>query len=83
VWLFALPVVLSIDNLAAIAPADQAPVLALSSTAMAALGLALGALGRVAAARLWHLAEPAQCSWRNLPGASGPSTSRSAAPRPA
>jgi putative Mn2+ efflux pump MntP len=52
-WLYALPLVLSIDNLAAGIPASQTPILALSSAAMAAVGLALGGLGRAAAA--WML----------------------------
>ncbi len=46
-WLYAMPVVLSIDNLAAGVSADQAPLLALSSAVMAASGLALAGLGRI------------------------------------
>jgi hypothetical protein len=51
-WLYAMPLLFSLDNLAAGAPAAEAPALALSSAAMAAAGLALGALGRRAALRL-------------------------------
>ena len=49
-WLFATPVLLSLDNLAAGGTA-AAPALALGSAAMAAAGLALGALGRRAVAK--------------------------------
>lgn len=52
VWLSALPVLFSLDNLAAGYPAAEAPVLALASAAMAGLGLALGGLGRQAAIRV-------------------------------
>lgn len=45
-WLFATPVLLSLDNLATAGTAAAAPVLALGSAAMAAAGFALGALGR-------------------------------------
>lgn len=48
-WLFAVPVVLSLDNLAAGVPADLAPALALSSAVMAAAGIALGRLARISA----------------------------------
>ncbi len=51
-WLYAMPVLFSLDNLAAGSPAAAAPALALSSAAMAAVGLALGALGRRAAIQL-------------------------------
>jgi len=50
-WLFATPVLLSLDNLGAGATAAAAPMLALGSAAMAAAGFALGALGRRAAAK--------------------------------
>ena len=50
-WLYAMPVLFSLDNFAAAGPASDAPALAVSSAAMAALGLALGAFGRHAASR--------------------------------
>ncbi|HTW26404.1 MAG TPA: hypothetical protein VME92_04705 [Acetobacteraceae bacterium] len=50
-WLFSLPLWLSLDNLAAGAPAAEAPALALSSMALALAGLALAALGRFVATR--------------------------------
>jgi putative Mn2+ efflux pump MntP len=58
-WLCALPVVLSLDNLAAGLPAGQAPALALSSAVMAAFGLALGSLTRVSATWMLRLREAA------------------------
>ena len=51
-WLSALPALFSLDNLAAGYPAADAPGLALSSTAMAGLGLALSGLGRRLTIRL-------------------------------
>jgi hypothetical protein len=45
-WLYAMPVLFSIDNLAAGNAVSDAPALALSSAAMAAAGIALGAFGR-------------------------------------
>jgi hypothetical protein len=54
-WLYAMPVLFSIDNLAAGNSAADAPVLALSSAAMAAAGIALGAFGR---RMTIHLAAP-------------------------
>ena len=50
-WLCAMPVLFSLDNLAAGSPAADAPALALTSAAMAATGIALGALGRWATIR--------------------------------
>lgn len=50
-WLYAMPFLLSLDNFAAGGTAADAPALALSSAAMAAVGLALGGLGRRAAIR--------------------------------
>ncbi len=50
-WLYAMPFLLCLDNLAAAGTAADAPVLALSSAAMAAAGLALGAFGRRAATK--------------------------------
>jgi putative Mn2+ efflux pump MntP len=47
-WLFVMPFLFSLDNLAAGGSAAEAPALALSSAAMAAAGLALSALGRQA-----------------------------------
>ena len=58
-WLYAMPVLFSLDNLAAAGPASNAPGLAVSSAAMAAAGLALGALGRHAAHRFVATAAPA------------------------
>jgi putative Mn2+ efflux pump MntP len=58
-WLFALPLVLSIDNLAAAVPAGQAPVLALGSAAMAGVGLALGGVGRMMALAVMRHRVPA------------------------
>jgi hypothetical protein len=52
-WLLAMPLLLSLDNLAAGGTAAEAPALALSSAVMGAAGLALGALGRRAAVRLF------------------------------
>ena len=52
VWLSALPVLFSLDNLAAGYPAADAPGLALGSAAMAGLGLTLGGLRRQLAIRL-------------------------------
>jgi hypothetical protein len=52
-WLFAAPVLLSLDNLAAGGTAAAAQVLALGSAAMAAAGFALGALGRRAVAKFF------------------------------
>jgi hypothetical protein len=57
-WLYAMPVLFSLDNLAAAGPACNAPGLAVSSAAMAAAGLALGALGRYAAHRFVATAAP-------------------------
>ena len=51
VWLYAMPVLFSLDNLAAGGAASDALGLALSSAAMAGMGLALGGLGRRAAIR--------------------------------
>jgi hypothetical protein len=51
-WLCVLPVLVSLDNLAAGRPASGAVALALSSALMAALGMALGGLGRRLAIRL-------------------------------
>lgn len=51
-WLYALPVLFSLDNFAASNSAADAPGLALGSAAMAGLGLALGGLGRRMAFRL-------------------------------
>jgi hypothetical protein len=48
-WLYAMQILFSLDNLAAGGPASDAPALALSSAATAAVGLAPGALGRRAA----------------------------------
>jgi hypothetical protein len=58
-WLYAMPVLFSLDNLAAAGSASDAPALAVSSSAMAAAGLALGALGRHAAHRFVAAAAPA------------------------
>jgi hypothetical protein len=44
-WLYAVPILLSLDNLAAGRPASEALALGLSSAAMAGLGLVLGGLG--------------------------------------
>lgn len=52
IWLFALPVLLSLDNLAAGGPGGEAPWQALSSAGMAALGLTIGRAGRISAAWL-------------------------------
>jgi len=51
-WLWALPMLFSLDNLVAGYPAVDAPQLALGSAAMAGLGLALGGVGRRLAIRL-------------------------------
>ena len=51
-WLYAMPVLFSLDNLAAGGSVADAPALALSSAAMAAAGLALGGLARWTAIRL-------------------------------
>jgi hypothetical protein len=45
-WLYALPALFCLDNLAAGNPAADAPGLGLGSAAMAGLGLALGGLGQ-------------------------------------
>lgn len=50
-WLYAMPVLFSFDNLAAGNAASDALGLALSSAAMVSMGLALGGLGRRAAIR--------------------------------
>ena len=50
-WLYAMPVLFSLDNLAAGNAASDAVGLALSSAAMVSVGLALGGLGRQAAIR--------------------------------
>jgi hypothetical protein len=52
VWLYAMPVLFSLDNLAAASAPSDTLGLALSSAAMAGVGLALGGLGRRAAIRL-------------------------------
>jgi hypothetical protein len=51
-WLYAMPFLFGLDNLAAGNPAADAPSLALGSAAMAAAGLAVGAVARRAAIRL-------------------------------
>ena len=51
-WLWALPVLFSLDNLAAGYPVAEAPALAIGSAAMAGLGLAFGGLGRRLAMQL-------------------------------
>ena len=51
-WLYALPVLFSVDNFAAATAASEAPALALGSAAMAGVGLALGGMGRSVAIRL-------------------------------
>jgi hypothetical protein len=51
-WLYGMPILLSLDNLTAGRPASDAVALALSSAAMAGLGLTLGGLGRRLAIRL-------------------------------
>jgi hypothetical protein len=58
-WLYATPVLFSIDNLAAGSAASDAPGLALSSAAMAAAGLALGGLRSARVGRSWRSARPA------------------------
>lgn len=58
-WLYAVPILLTIDNLAAGRPAPEALVLGLGSAAMAGLGLVLGGLGR----RLAVGAAGARASW--------------------
>jgi hypothetical protein len=50
-WLYAIPVLFSLDNVAFGSAPSDALGLALSSAAMACLGLALGGLGRGAAIR--------------------------------
>jgi len=50
--------VISLDNLGACATAAAAPVLALGSTAMAAAGFALAALGRRAVAKFFLRGAP-------------------------
>ena len=60
VWLYAIPVLFSIDNLAAGSAASDAPGLALGSAAMAAAGLALGGLcAAQRVGRSWRSARPA------------------------
>lgn len=51
-WLYAMPFLFGLDNLAAGRAAGDAPWLALGSAAMAAAGLALGVIARRAAIRL-------------------------------
>jgi hypothetical protein len=58
-WLYAMPILFSLDNVAGGALASDAPALAVSSAAMAAAGLALGAPGRHAASRFVSSAVPA------------------------
>jgi hypothetical protein len=48
-WLFAIPFLFSLDNLAAGTQATEAGTLALGSAMMASVGLALGSLGDVSA----------------------------------
>jgi hypothetical protein len=50
-WLYAMPVLFSLDNLATGSAASDALAVALSSGAMAGMGLALGGLGRRTAIR--------------------------------
>jgi hypothetical protein len=57
-WMFAMPFLFSVDNLAAGSAADDAPMLALSSAVMAAGGIALGALGRRVALKLFAPGAP-------------------------
>jgi putative Mn2+ efflux pump MntP len=52
-WLVATPLLLGLDNFAVGGTVADVPVLALSSAAMAAIGIALGTLGRWMAGRIW------------------------------
>lgn len=52
-WLFAMPLLLGFDNLVVGGTFADVPVLALTSAAMAAVGLALGALGRRLVGKIW------------------------------
>jgi hypothetical protein len=51
-WMFAMPFLFSLDNLAGGGTVAEAPMLAFSSAAMATGGIALGALGRLVAVNL-------------------------------
>jgi hypothetical protein len=52
-WLLALPLLLAFDNFAVGGTIADVPLLALSSAAMAAVGMALGRAGRRLAGRIW------------------------------
>jgi hypothetical protein len=52
-WLVATPLLLGLDNFAVGGTVADVPLLALSSAVMAAVGIALGTLGRWMAGRFW------------------------------
>jgi hypothetical protein len=52
-WLLATPLLLGLDNFAVGGTVADVPVLALSSAVMAAVGIALGTLGRWVTGRIW------------------------------
>jgi putative Mn2+ efflux pump MntP len=58
-WLIATPLLLGLDNLAVGGTVADVPVLAMSSTVMAAVGMALGTLGRWVAGRIIWATEAA------------------------
>ncbi len=52
-WLFVMPLLLGFDNLVVGGTLADVPVFALSSAVMAAVGIALGALGRRVVDKIW------------------------------